>query len=337
MPIKICIFFFLLQFCTYGQDQDSLTADDILNRSIVFCGGEKRLAAIKTSNLNYLLIQADESMAIINEKRRVGKKYTQSILSMKHTPQTTFFDTKKLIAVIGDTIIKLNNVQSMEEMKLKTYNQIQYGYKELKCKLTRLPDKKFQNFDCYVVEAKAKNGYTIMNFFDKTNFRLLMVVYPNGNKSLMIKYSYQDSVMFNSEIVNTFAGSEARQTLILQHVELNIPISNMWFKCPYKDKLVIPPHIKRGEFVSTTGPKINFVRTESSQDYKNAQGKLEGKRLLKWTGPDTFLLLDDKAPSKDVPPEPEILVRIVSWNKKGYVCQWLTGKYMDTQDYKIKK
>lgn len=337
MTRKIIILSFLIQFFTFAQRPDSLTAEDILNRSIAFCGGEKRIAELKTSNLNYLLIQPDQSTAIINEKRRTGQKYTQSILSTKHTPQTTFFDTKKLSVVVGDTVIKFDDLGSIDEMKLKTYNQIQYGYKVLKYKLTRLPDKKFQNFDCYVVDAKADNGYTTMNLFDKTNFRLLMVVYPNGNKSLMIKYNFSDSILINSEIVNTFAGIENRQVLLLQHVELNIPISDLWFNCPYKDRVVIPPHIKIGAFTSTNGNKIAFTRTENSQDYQNAEGKFEAKRSLKWTGSDTFLLFDDKAPDKGTSTETEIVVRIISWDKKEYVCQWIAGKYTDTQDYRISK
>ena len=35
--------------------------------------------------------------------------------------------------------------------------------------------------------------------------------------------------------------------------------------------------------------------------------------------------------------EATILVRIISWDSNGYVCQWMAGKYSDTQDYIIKK
>lgn len=328
----------LLQICAFGQADNQLTAEQILNSSITFSGGEKRITEIQSSDINYLLIQPDKSTAIVNEKRKKEKKYVQSILSMQHVSQTTFFNNKRLVRVNGDSVINVVSIQSIEEIKLKTCNQIQYGYKVFKYKLTRLPDKKFQNFDCYVLDAKAENGYTTMNFFDKTNFRLLMVVYPSGNKSAMIKYIYKDSVLFNSEIVNTFANSDELQVLKLQNINLNCGISDLWFNCPYKDKVLIPSQIKTGVFISTNGDKTTFTRTENSQDYQNEQGKFTMKRLLKWANTDAYGLIEEKALiNKDTSPESEILVRIISWDKNSYVCQWIAGKYTDTQDYKIKK
>src|SRR5207237_6185872 len=118
--------------------------------------------------------------------------------------------------------------------------KIQYGYKELNYQFERLPDKEFKNFNCYVVNAKGKNGYTTVNYFDKTNFRLIMVIYPNGNKSLMIEYVFQDSILFNSHILNTYQNSDEIQTLKLQTININSIISDTWFNCPYKDTIVIP-------------------------------------------------------------------------------------------------
>ena len=62
------------------------------------------------------------------------------------------------------------------------------------------------------------------------------------------------------------------------------------------------------------------------------------KRILQWTNDDTYGLIDEEAIiNKDKSPESEILVRIISWDNNSYVCQWMAGKYTDTQDYKIKK
>ncbi|MFD2515437.1 hypothetical protein ACFSRY_16310 [Pontibacter locisalis] len=332
------LFLLLISTVAIGQTRDDLTAKHILDSSIIFSGGEERISKIESSSINYLLIQPDESTAIITEKRKIGQKYVQSILSMKHVPQTTFFDGTMVTRVDGSSITQIKDLDVMEEVKLRTYNQIQYGYKALNYELTRLPDKKFNNFDCYVVSAKADNGYTTMNFFDKTNFRLLMVVYPNGNKSLMIDYMFKDSILFNSHIVNTFADSDEKQVLRLQHADLNVDISDLWFNCPYKDKVYTPPHIKSGEFESTNGDKTVFTRTEKSQDYKDDQGKLIMRRFLKWTNNDTYGLIDEKAiKNNDSSPESLILVRIISWDDKEYVCHWIAGKYTDTQDYKIKE
>ncbi|KFF06589.1 hypothetical protein B0A68_01990 [Flavobacterium reichenbachii] len=324
----------------FGQKQEDLTASQIVDSSLIFCGGEIRISKIESSKINYLLIQPDQTIAIINEQLNTGKKYVQCILSKSHSPQTTFFNGEKISRVDGSSITHITDVQSKEEVKLKTYNQIQYGYKQLKYQLTRLPDQKFKNFDCFVVNAKADNGYTTMNFFDKTNFRLLMIMYPNGNKSLMIDYIFKDNVLFNSHILNTISNSDKIQTLKLQTIDLNPVISNTWFNCPYTDTVMIPDYIKKGEFISTNGAHTRFTRTEIAMDYTDESGSVILKRFLAWNiiSPDTFGLIDEKAfKNNDQSSSSQILVRVVSWDEKGYVCQWITDKYTDTQDYKLIK
>lgn len=332
------ILLFVLPTLLFGQNREELTASQIVDSSLIFCGGELRISKIKSSRINYLLIQPDQTTAIINDQLKTGKKYVQCILSKTNSPQTTFFNGEKISRVDGNSIIHIADLQSKEEVKLKTYNQIQYAYKQLKYQLTRLPDQKFKNFDCFVVNAKADNGYTTMNFFDKTNFRLLMVAYPNGNKSAMIEYIFKDSVLFNSHIVNTFANSKDLQILKLQTVDLNVSISDTWFNCPYTDKIYIPQYIKTGKFASTNGASTKFNRTEISMDYTDSNGNVVLKRFLAWgtISPDTFGLIDEQAfNNNDKSSSSQILVRVVSWDKDGYVCQWITDKYTDIQDYEL--
>jgi hypothetical protein len=334
------IFLFFLPTLLFGQNQSELTANQILDSSLAFSGGELRISKIESSRMNYLLIQPDQTTAIINEQVKTGEKYVQSILSKTHVPQTTFFDGDKISRVNGSSVVHATDLQAKQEIQLKTFIQIQFGYKKLGYQLSRLPDQKFKNFDCFVVNAAASNGYTTMNFFDKTNFRLLMVVYPNGNKSLMIDYVLKDSILFNSQIINTFSKSDEIQTLKLQTVEINPTISEIWFKCPYVDKVEIPQFIKTGKFVSSNGADTRFTRTEISMDYSDEKGSIVLKRFLAWgiVSPDSFGLIDEKAiKDNDKSSKSQILVRVVSWDDTGYVCQWITDTHTDTQDYKLVK
>lgn len=328
----------LLPILSFAQNQQQLTANQIVDASIAFCGGETRLSKISTGRINYQLILPDQPTAIINEQIRTGKKYTQCILSTSHIPQTTFFNGEKVSRVSGDSITHITDVQAREEIKLKTYTQIQYGYKQLKYQLTRLPDQKFKNFDCFVVNAKADNGYTTMNFFDKTNFRLLMIAYPSGNKSLLIDYVFKDSVLFNSQILNTYANSAETQTLKLRNLDINPAISDVWFTCPYADKIELPQYIKTGKFTSSNGADTRFTRTDKFMDYTDAAGKTILRRLLFWLTADGFALIDEKAAQdNNKAMQPSILVRVISWDENGYVCQWITDTQTDTQDYKLVK
>jgi hypothetical protein len=336
----IIILIYFLPTLLFAQKQDKLTASQIVDSSLVFCGGELRISKINSVQINYLLIQPDQSTAIINDKLKTGEKYVQCVLSKTHFPQTTFFNGEKISRVDGNSVIHVTDIQSKEGVKLKTYSQIQYGYKKLNYQLSRLPDQKFKNFDCFVINAKANNGYTTMNFFDKTNYRLLMVVYPNGNKSAMIEYVFKNGVLFNSHIVNTFANSKDLQILELRTIDLNANISNTWFNCPYSDKVYIPEYIKTGQFVSTNGEATTFNRTKISMDYTDNKGNIVLRRFLAWgiVSPDTFGLIDEQAfKNNDKSSSSQILVRVVSWDEHGYVCQWITDKYTDTQDYKLIK
>lgn len=341
MIIKhLIVFLFLLPALLFGQNQNDLTAIQIIDSSIVFCGGESKISKIESSRINYLLRQPDQTTAIINVQVKTGKKYVQSVLSKNHVPQTTFFDGDKISRVNGNSVVHMTNLQPQDEVELKTYNQIQYGYKKLGYKLSRMPDQKFKKFDCFVINATTSNGYETMNFFDKTNFRLIMVVYPNGNKSLLIDYVFKDSVLFNSHILNTFTNSDEIESLKIQTIELNPTISDMWFKCPYSDKVEIPQFIKTGKFVSSNGADTKFTRTDISMEYIDEKGNVELRRFLTWgiVSPDSFGLIDEKALNdNDKSISSLILVRVVSWDETGYVCQWITDTNTDTQDYKLIK
>ena len=334
----IILLIYFLPTLLFAQKQDRLTASEIVDSSIVFCGGEARISKINSVQTTYVVYQPDQSMVIVNDKLKTGQKYVQCILSKTNSPQTTFFNGEKISRVNGNSVVHVTDIQSKEEVKLKTYSQIQYGYKKLNYQLSRLPDQKFKNFDCFVINAKASNGYTTLNFFDKTNYRLLMVVYPNGNKSAMIEYIFKDSVLFNSQIVNTFANSKDLQILKLQSIELNANISSTWFNCPYSDKVYIPEYIKTGQFVSTNGEATTFNRTKISMDYTDNKGNIVLRRFLAWdiVSPDSFGLIDEQAfKNNDKSSSSQILVRVVSWDQHGYVCQWITDKYTATQDYKL--
>ena len=154
----------------------------------------------------------------------------------------------------------------------------------------------------------------------------------------MIDYVFKDSVLFNSHILNTVSNSDKIQTLKLQTIDLNPTISDTWFNCPYMDTVAIPDYIKKGKFVSTNGAETRFTRTEISMDYTDEKGIVKLKRFLAWgtVSPDTFGLIDEDAlKSNDKSSKSQILVRVVSWDSYGYVCQWITDTHTDTQDYKL--
>ena len=59
--------------------------------------------------------------------------------------------------------------------------------------------------------------------------------------------------------------------------------------------------------------------------YPNGNAVL--RRFLAWgiLSPDSFGLIDEKAlKDDDKSSKSQIIVRVVSWDNNGYVCQWIT-------------
>ena len=337
MRILTLLFILFAATAVCGQSKADLTAAEILDASIAFCGGEKRLADLESSSLNYLLIQPDQSTATVIEKRKTGKQFMQSTLAKDYVPQTTFSNGSKWTVVNGGSIIHTEEAAALEAAQLKTFSQIPYGYKILGYELTRLPDKQFKHMDCYVLDVKAPDGYITTNYFDKTNFRLTMIIYPNGNKSLVTDYTFKDSILYNKRILNTFRGSDEIQEFRLRSIQANEEIADLWFECPYTDNISTPSHIKTGTFESTNGSPTLFKRTDLLQEYLGEEGQVTKRLHLQWINPDTFSLIKESAlKEKEIPPGAQFLVRIISWDDKNYVCHWLVDQIGGTQDYQIK-
>ncbi len=70
MKVFKTITLLLISVVAFGQKTDSLSAEQILDSSIAFCGGIQKIDKIESSSINYLLIQPDKSTAIITEKRK---------------------------------------------------------------------------------------------------------------------------------------------------------------------------------------------------------------------------------------------------------------------------
>jgi hypothetical protein len=75
-------------------------------------------------------------------------------------------------------------------------------------------------------------------------------------------------------------------------------------------------------------------------DYTDEEGDSVLRRFIAWgkESPDSFGLIDEKAlKDNDKSSKSQILVRVISWDDNGYVCQWITDTHTDTQDYKVVK
>lgn len=161
-----------------------------------------------------------------------------------------------------------------------------------------------------------------------------MVVYPNGDKSLMIEYEFMDKVLFNSLILNTNSKNEIARLKLLD-VKKNTDISNLWFSCPYSDSVEVPDFIKVGKFIPKNGKSI-LERQEYVQNERTLDGSINTRLGLKWVNSDSYRMIDEKTlTSKNIDAKDDILVRVISWHKNGYVCHYFTEGGFGTQEYSM--
>ena len=78
---NIITLIYFLPTLLFAQKQDKLTANQIVDSSITFCGGELRISKIKSVQVTYLVIGPNDSTEIVNDKIKTGEKYTQCMLS----------------------------------------------------------------------------------------------------------------------------------------------------------------------------------------------------------------------------------------------------------------
>lgn len=330
----LILFSFLCWSNITCKAQVDFTAKEILAKSIEFCGGRDSIAKINSSSLIYDLTTGDSGHGSVVEKRIIAKQYMKSVLLPGHVPKSMHYDGTALTGINGGDKTLISDLSEKEEVKLLTYNLPQYGYVELSFVVERIDDQQFNQFDCYVVRATSKSGYTTLNYFDKSNFRLIMIIYPKGNRSLLMGYVFKNNVLFNSKIVNVVNGLE-QSILTLKRIDNNIDINPLWFRVSNTMPYAPPADVKDGAFTSNDGSVL--TRNGAVQTEQN--GSSTFKLFLTWIDTYTYSMAYDEGflSQKEMKTKDIILVKIVSWNQYGYVCHYYSEGVGGTQDYKKNK
>ena len=144
-------------------------------------------------------------------------------------------------------------------------------------------------------------------------------------------YVFKDNVLFYSKVVNVVSGSE-QSTLTLKRIDNNIDINSLWFRVNDTIPYLPPADIKNGVFISNDGSLL--TRKGAVQTEQN--GVKNFKLFLVWIDNYTYSMTYDKVVlnQNEIKSENIILVKIVSWNRNGYVCHYYSGGVGGTQDYK---
>lgn len=310
----------------YGQNSDkTLTAIQIIQRAIDSSGGDKIFDLVKNSETISQIVTSKGDTIYFSVKRMDFDKYYISSLSLGYTNTSTVYNKGKAALISNGNAQQILDPLKLEELQLQSYISLEYGYKKLGYALKREADQKFNNFDCFVVLASSPLGRTTINYYDKKTGTLIMIIYPNLNKSVFIDFYKTKGITCPSNIlmVDTL-GAITSSTLTKLNYDENL--DSNWFIIPVAGVYKAPKTFRTGTFKylnSNDGTKI--IREETRQTEIAGESKKEYK--IEWTTDNDYLVYRLKNVANPITNEniEYIKVRITSWTKTKYYFQYITS------------
>lgn len=321
----------LLLFVAYlhldaSAQQNSLTPKEIIQRAIDSSGGDTKLASLHSVEFITHVVTAENKVLSFAIKRKDFNKYYISTLSIGHVNSTTIYNNGSAAIISNDSATSVTDSLTLEELQLQCFISIDYGYKKLGYKLTRLDDQKFQNFDCYNVLIESPLGKKTANYYDKKTGRLIMIVYPNEHKSVFIDFYKSAGLTAPSKVLMTDIKNNITQSS-LQQITYDNKLDPYWFTLPKEGRYEAPETFKMGVFKYVNPDDgAGFIRENDTQIETSNGKRTEYK--IKWDSNNDYLLFRLKNSEK--PPTDDnieyLKVKIIAWDKSKYYCQYITSE-----------
>lgn len=313
---------------TISGQENKITAQEIVQRAINKNGGDVQLDSLNSVEFISQIITPNNDTLSFAAKRKDFNKYFISTLSTTHENSSTIYNNGKAAIIKSETVQQIIDPLMLEELLLQCYISINYGYKKLGYKLNRLDDQKFDYFDCYVVMAESPLGRKTLNYYDKKTDNLIMIIYPNQNKSLFIDNYQSKGITCPSKILMTDTANKVTQSTLTK-INYQNDLDTNWFNLPNNGIYKAPGLFKTGRFkYINSNIGAESIREKDNQIEIDGKSKTEYK--IKWTTSSDYLLYRLKNIS--TPPTDENIeffkVRIITWNGNKYYCQYITSNYI---------
>lgn len=325
----ITVFTLFLAGISFGQNADKLlTAEQIIQKAIDSSGGDKRFDHLKNVEMISQVVTAKNDTLSFAIKRMNFDKYYISILSLGFANSTTIYNKGMAAITSNQETQQILDPLKLEELQLQSYISLEYGYKKLGYKFERQDDQKFQNFDCFVLLVSSPLGRATLNYYDKKTGNLTMIIYPSGRKSVFIDFYKNKGITCPSKIlmVDTLNAITA-STLTKLDYEDNL--DSNWFSIPSSGVHNAPKNLKIGTFkYLNINDGVTVIREKTKQTEIAGESKTEFK--IEWsTNNDYFIyrLMNSSDPPTNNNIE-YIKVRIISWTKNKYYCQYITSGHI---------
>ena len=163
------------------------SADAIIARYVKVIGGDKRWAAIKTSEFHATSTVGNKSLEMLVIKAGAGKYY-QSLLG-EQISSISIYDSGKGITVENEHKRDMKDIVALDHYQLQACILPDMNYIQLQYKRQVLGVENVNNVPCYKVLLTSKNGSANINYYEKKS-GLLIMVEKSGVKTLLTDYRF---------------------------------------------------------------------------------------------------------------------------------------------------
>lgn len=299
-----------------------LTAEQIVQRAIDNAGGDAKLAGISTAEFMSQLITATNDTLSISVKKKGNNRCYISVLSFAFENTTTVYNNGHAVLLKNDTATTITDADKLEQLALQCYPSVDYGYKKLGYKLTRVEDIQEGNFDCYGVIAESPLGSRTINYYDKKTGDCIMIVYGSGGRTVFMNHIPYHGLNYTRDVLLSDAEGHISRSL-LRDISIDENPDDKWFALPPTGAHRPPDVFKTGHFRYVNGGDSSILITRD--EHKQVEGAKEYH--IEWFTPGDYLLSRLKDASAPVTNDniEFIKARITLWSGNRYYCQYLTS------------
>lgn len=316
--MKIILFFLTLACATTAAAQ-TITAQQIIQKAIDSAGGEARLVAVQTVELIQEQVTSDNDTITFAVKKKGAYAYSESLLSYKFVNYTTVYNHGRAVEIEYDTAKSVTDSLALETYALECYPSLDYGYKQLGYKLTRVADLEDSAWHCYGVLVESPLGAKTVSYYDKKTGRCDMIVYPDGSRGIITSYLPYHGIVFPRDILMT-TKSHKINWRFLRDIRVDERPDDRWFDlAPLGDRT--PPaafHTGRFRYLpgGDTVERTALTQTDGDKQYR-----------ITWFSPGEYVVYRLKDPTKPSTNDniEFIKARITLWSGDTYCCQYVTS------------
>jgi len=302
--------------CGYDSvlaQQDTLSAQTILQRAIDSEGGDQLLDSVNTMDFVQLIVTPVHDTLFRAVKKMGQDRYFVCVAGLTQESSTTIYNAGRAVVIRKGIAEPITDPSSLEDLHESAFSSTDFAYKKLGYKLTRMPDEQIENFDCYILVAESPGGQRSINYYDKHNGHLLMVVYVIAgiqHKTIFARYYKQRGIAI-PQLLLIGQGDDAAVTQVtLGRIDDDAVIDSGWFRLPVAGTCIAPDFFKRGSFncIRENGNfEVVVTRDNLTELGKNGQAIYH----IQWTGDSDYILTRDGEQRK---------CRIINWSGNKCYC-----------------